>query len=192
MFDFSDWYKKIARELPNDAKIVEVGVADCESVIFLAKELVSLGKTFKLYAVDNMDYGGYIQMKSCYENLIREGVAGYVEIVPKPSLEAVEDFNDGYFDFIFLDSSHEYPETAHEIKAWFNKCKDECIISGHDYHLDAVKKSVHEVIPDWWVRNDIPDRDFEHEKVLHTEDTTNGWGLWWLRKQFYLKLKNIK
>lgn len=189
MFDFSDWYRRLAREMPNDCKILECGIANCDSVIFLAKELLRLEKKFKIYAVDNFDYGKFIQIKHCYENLIREGVAGYVEIIPKASLDAVEDFNDGYLDAVFIDSSHTYPETALEIVAWHKKVKDEGIVSGHDYNAEAVNKSVHEVIPNYFVRTDIPDRDFEPEKVLHVEETSNNWGVWWYRKQWYLKLK---
>lgn len=189
MFDFSEWYRRLARELPNDCKIAEVGIADCDSVIFLAQELLRLEKKFKIYAVDNFDYGKFIQIKHCYENLIRAGVAGYVEIIPKASLDAVEDFNDGYLDAVFIDSSHAYPETALEIVAWHKKVKYEGIVSGHDYYAEEVNKSVHEVIPDYFVRTDIPDRDFEPEKVLHVEETSNGYGVYWYRKQWYLKLK---
>lgn len=192
MFDFKSFYSKIASQLVNDCHIVECGVANCDSVIFLAKELLRLGKKFTIYAVDNMDYGGFIQMKDCYQNLIKSGVAEYVEIVPKESLMAANDFNDGFLDFVFIDSSHSYPETKHEILKWFPKVKDGGILAGHDYNTSEVQLSVLETIPLYFKRTDIPDREFEEEKILHTEDTTNGWGLFWVQKQWYLKLNDIK
>lgn len=192
MFDFQKFYSDLAEKMPNNCRVLECGIANCDSVIFLAKEFIKLDKKFKIYAVDNFDYGQYIQIKHCYENLIRAGVAGYVEIIPKESLEAVKDFNDGYLDAVFIDSSHSYPETALEILEWHKKVKDEGIVSGHDFNAEEVQKSVLEIVPQWFVRTDIPDRHFEPEKVLHTEDTTNGWGVWWYVKQWYLKLNDKK
>ena len=66
MFDFDDFYDQIARELPDDCRVCEVGVADGDSAIFLAQKLIQYNKNFKLYMVDNMDYGGFIQMKTIY------------------------------------------------------------------------------------------------------------------------------
>lgn len=192
MFDFSSFYSRMAKELPNNCRLVEVGIANGDSMLFLAQQLYSLGKDFKIYGVDSMQYGQYEQMKEIYTNVIKSGLGEYVEIVPYPSLSAASMFNDGYFDLIFIDSSHTYPETAKEIIAWHSKCKDEGIVSGHDYNAEEVNRSVHEVIPEYFTRTDIPDREFEPEKILHTEHTTNGWGVWWYRKQWYLQLNNIK
>lgn len=190
MFDFSHYYDWIAEWLPSGCKIAEVGVADGDSVIYLAKRLLQHSKTFKIYAVDNMDYGGYIQMKTIYENLIKHGVAQYVEVIPKDSLEAAKDFNDGYLDFCFIDSSHEYFQTKKEIPAWYDKVKDLGILSGHDYHLyrKDVGRAVDELIPETITRNDIPGRIFEPEQFLHITDTKSGYGIWWLQKDFYKKL----
>jgi hypothetical protein len=46
-------------------------------------------------------------------------------------------------------------------------------------------------VPKTFIRADIADREFETEKVLHSEETTNGWGLWWFKKQWYLKLNKF-
>ena len=43
MFDFYDFYDRIAKELPNDCKVCEVGVADGISALYLAKKLNELG-----------------------------------------------------------------------------------------------------------------------------------------------------
>jgi hypothetical protein len=189
MFDFSAFYDKIAAQMPNDCKLAEIGIANGDSVIYLAKALLKLGKKFKIYAIDNMDYGGFLQMKEVYQNLIKEGVGEYIEVIPKDSITASKDFNDGYLDFLFLDSSHTYLETKESIRCWYSKVKDEAIFAGHDFAMAEVSKAVLEVVPKTFKRNDISDRDFEMEDILHTEDTSNGFGIWWFKKQWYLKLK---
>jgi cephalosporin hydroxylase len=188
MFDFPHFYQRIAKELPDNCKVLECGVADGDSALFLAQELNRLGKKFKLYMVDNMDYGRYLQMKKIYENIIKSGLGEFIEVVPFASLEAANLFNDGYLDFCYIDSSHEYEETKKEIRAWYPKVKDECILAGHDYNADEVRRAVEEVVPKVFVRDNLGDRSFNPENVLQSEDTLNNFGVWFFKKQWYLKL----
>jgi len=56
----------------------------------------------------------------------------------------------GFFDFVYIDSSHHYEETKEEILAWLPLVREEGIIGGHDYastrpiHL-GVRKAVDEI-----------------------------------------------
>lgn len=189
MFDFSVFYDKVATDLPNNCRVCEVGVADGESALYLADKIFSLGKRFKMYMVDNMDYGQYNQLCTIYKNIIKSGLGEFIEVIPKDSVSASELFNNNYLDFCFIDTSHQYKETKDSIRAWYSKLKDERILSGHDYigHKE-VGQAVDEVLPKMIIRDDIPDREFEPEQFLHTEDTDNGYGIWWVKKDFY---KNI-
>jgi glycosyltransferase involved in cell wall biosynthesis len=75
------------------------------------------------------------------------------------SLEAVKDYEDGFFDAIFVDANHTYEEVKADILAWLPKAKK--IISGHDYNptWPGVVRAVDKVFgkPDgvedsiWWV-----------------------------------------
>lgn len=189
MFDFARFYDRVASELPHDCRVCEVGIADGESALYLANSLHVLGKRFKMYMVDNMDYGKYNQMKTIYENIIKSGLGEYIEVIPEDSIAASKLFNDNYLDFVFVDTSHEYEETKDSIRAWYPKLKDERILGGHDYNLyEGVKKAVEEVIPRRITRNDIADRIFEPEDFLENETTDNGYGLWWCKKDFYKKI----
>lgn len=188
MFDYLHFYDRIAKELPSGCNIAEIGVADGHSALYLAERLHHHNKTFKLYMVDSMDYGQYEQMKTIYTNIIKSGLGEFIEVIPYESLEAVKKFNDGYLDFIYIDSSHTYEGTKEEIPAWYAKLKDGCILSGHDWNAKEVKQAVEEIVPKTFLRTDIPNRDFDVEQVLHSEETTKGWGVWWFRKEWYLKL----
>ena len=138
MFDFQHFYQRIAKELPNNARLAEVGIANGDSVIYLAQELKNLGKDFKIYAIDNMGYGGFFQMKTIYENIIKSGLGDYIEVMPYASLDCAKMFNDGFLDFVYIDSSHTYKETKQEVIEWYNKVKDEGILAGHDFNADEV------------------------------------------------------
>ncbi len=197
MFDFSSFYDRIAEELPDGCKVVEVGVADGNSALYLAKRLDQLGKKFTLYMVDNLDYGNYIQLCTIYENIIKSGLGANIKVIPKDSVEASKDFNDGELHFCFLDSSHAYQETLDSIKHWYPKLLDGHILAGHDYDLyDGVKNAVNELIPNRYQRESIhtaeQHQDFEEEQFLFTEPTSSNYGLWYCVKDFYKKLNDIK
>ena len=48
-------------------------------------------------------------------------------------LECLKKFKDGYFDWIYIDSSHEYGHTRQELLLSRNKVKEDGIICGHDW-----------------------------------------------------------
>lgn len=196
MFDFKEYYKRIARQLPNDCTIVEVGVADAASSLFIADQLYSLGKTFKLYMVDSMNYGQYSQMKVIYENIIKSGLGKYIEVLPYDSLIAAKMFNGNSLNFVFLDSSHTHPETAQEIAVWYGKLVDGGVLAGHDYTSEenpGVKESVDLMLPKIIKRPDIDEEDHKQEFLPHQflsiEQTERELGVWSVVKNFYFTPK---
>lgn len=192
MFDFSDFYGRVADFLPDNCRVCEVGVADMDSALFLAKRLHEIGKKFKMYAVDDLSYGQHLQMKTIYENIFKSGLYEYIEVVPKDSITASKDFNNDYLDFVFLDSSHTYSDTILEIPAWYAKLKDDGVLAGHDFFgHEEVNRAVKELLPEMIQREPIPEqqRIFQPEKFLHTESTTEGYGVWYCVKKFYYAVK---
>lgn len=190
MFDFENFYRKVAESLPNNCTIAEVGVADGKSALALAYFLNKLGKKFTLYMIDSLDYGGKDQLRTIVNNAIKAGIEG-VEVYPYSSLEAAAKFPNDHFDFIFLDSSHLYKETKEEIREWYPKIKEDGILSGHDYFgHEEVNRAVNEVIPKTITRDPIPDQqEFEPEQVLFYENTSLNFGVWFMKKKWYVKLK---
>lgn len=188
MFDFAAFYDWVAEKMPAGCRIAEIGVANGDSALYLAKKLVERSKTFKLYMVDDMSYGGYIQMRTIYENIIKSGLGEHIEVIPFASLEAAKQFNDGFLDFCFIDSSHEYEQTKEEIRAWYPKVLDQGYLAGHDFFAPQVYQAVQEVIPTIITRHDIPGREFDPEVFLHEQQTERNYGVWYCQKDFYKSL----
>ena len=190
--DFEDFYERMANELPDGAVIAEIGVACGRSAIMLAEKLSDLGKDFTLYMVDNFGYGGYKQRNEVLSHIVNSGLGNKIKLLEMSSLDASCEFPDSHFDFCFIDSSHKLQETKAAIRLWYYKMKEDCVLAGHDYYSKEnpeVQTAVLEVIPTRYLREPISDQQsFEPEQLLHTEQTRNGNGVWFLKKKFYIKL----
>lgn len=186
MFDFSDYYSAIAEKLPAFSRIAEVGVADGKSAIFLAEKLEELGKDFEFYFIDNMDYGGGKQITEIVKNISLSGLGKRITLMPVGSLDAAASFNDNFFDFVFLDSSHEYKQTKAELIIWWQKVKDLGYLSGHDFNLyEDVRNAVNELIPN----TNVFTTEVGVFKSLETFNTEKGFGVYQIRKSWQAKLK---
>ena len=167
MFDFEEYYQKIAEIIPTPARIVEVGLGHGKSAIFLAEAILNLDKQIERFiAVDNCEYGGIHQRNEIISNLVRSGLGNKIEFYEMSSLDASTKFPDGYFHFVFLDSSHQYSQTKAEIRLWQYKLLHEGILAGHDMtsaENRGVGQAVKEMIP--------PNR-------LTDFDTKLGYGIW--------------
>ena len=150
MFDFQQYYQGIAQKLPQDSRIVEVGVADGKSAIYLAETLANMNKRFHLTMIDNLDYGNVEQLTEILRNIQRSGLSEFISFLPFDSLAASCKFNDNSLQFVFIDSSHRYEPTKAEIRLWYRKVMDGYLLSGHDYFSEenpGVRTAVDEVIP---------------------------------------------
>jgi predicted O-methyltransferase YrrM len=169
MFDFENYYSEVAEAvLPDPCRIAEIGNADGRSAIFLAEKLKELGIEFKLYMIDNCAYGGDEQFKTLVKNVYESGLHESIELIRADSLVAACKFEDGFFDFVFIDSSHRYEETKSEILIWYRKVKELGVLAGHDYLSEEnpeVRKAVDELI-------DLPT----------LEQTTLGNTVWYIQK----------
>ena len=56
-----------------------------------------------------------------------------VEIIEKPSAEAVHQFADQSIDCVYVDAAHDYESVYHDLVRWWPKCKT--MIAGHDYGM---------------------------------------------------------
>lgn len=91
------------------------------------------------------------------------------------SSDAVKQFEDNTFDFVYIDANHKYEFIKEDIKQWYPKCKSGGIFAGHDY-LDGVITS-----GDYGVKSAV--NEFCAETGLNVNVTNESdYPSWWVRK----------
>lgn len=55
------------------------------------------------------------------------------DIIVDYSVEAAKQFEDGYFDFVYIDALHDYKSVLADLEAWYPKVRKGGMLSGHDY-----------------------------------------------------------
>lgn len=118
----------------------EIGVAHGE----LSKIICELNPTMKLYGVDAYKaydgYGDYTRtetFKRMYDDMMQR-MRPYIQrdryvLIEKWSMDALEDFEDGSLDFVYIDANHQDPFVTEDIREWSKKVRSGGIVAGHDY-----------------------------------------------------------
>lgn len=107
-----------------------------------AKAMISRNPKLKLYCVDPWTaYKGYREHVSqdkldtfygeAEERL--KAFPGQSVMVRKFSHDAVNDFEDGSLDFVYIDGNHSFRHVVNDICDWTPKVRKGGIVSGHDY-----------------------------------------------------------
>ena len=139
--DVLPFYQRMAAELRDGSVAVEVGVAHGRSILYMASQLVRLGKTrCQLWGVDPWparDGDGWYG-RSIYR--IAREPASEVEmlrLVRATSLQGARLFAPRSLQFVFLDGLHDYESVREDIEAWSPKVERGGILAGHDYTRDS-------------------------------------------------------
>ncbi len=147
--DVLPFYTDLARELPDGARVAEVGVAWGRSILFLAERLLTLGKTrAALWAIDAWDpawdwpaddtpAGAWRFPRQPMLRALVEHATGkeldMVRIVRAPSVTAARLFELGTLDAVFLDADHTEGGVAADLDAWASKVRPRGWLAGHDF-----------------------------------------------------------
>lgn len=162
MCDFRQYYRSIAEKLPDSCRVIEVGVADGHSAIYLAEILADMGKPFHLYMIDSLAYGGTEQANTIIKNIIRSGLGDSITFLQMSSLDASCKYPDNWAHFVFLDSSHSFEQTKAEARLWYRKVMFGQTLAGHDYNIEGgieVYNAVNEVFTGIEFRNHITEKE---------------------------------
>jgi len=123
--------EKMLKLLPKNGVITELGVDKGD----FAFKISSFTQPKKLYLIDTWDSERYNKNKMNYvtKRFQKEIDAGIVIIIRGTSEKELKKFENGYFDWVYIDTSHSYKQTVKELELCRTKVKDAGIIAGHDY-----------------------------------------------------------
>lgn len=126
--------------LPENAIIAELGVDEGD----FSFKIISLTQPKKLYLIDKWDSEGYNKNKMNYvtKRFQKEIDAGIVTIIRGTSEKELKKFENGYFDWVYIDTSHSYKQTVKELELCRMKVKDGGVIAGHDYCQGNINKAL--------------------------------------------------
>jgi len=86
--------------------------------------------------------------KRAFSNIRAQSNCSIFKMYEDWTWNVVNEFEDQYFDFIFLDSYLNEKDVEHELKRWYPKLKVGGYYSGHDYAYAQVKRPVNKFIKD--------------------------------------------
>lgn len=118
--------------IPKRSVIAELGV----NMGDFSSEILKICEPKQLHLID-------IWGSERYHDDLFEGVKdrfkeqienGTVVIHRMLSVEAANLFTDDFFDFVYIDTVHDYPTTRDELRAYAPKLKPDGILAGHDYN----------------------------------------------------------
>lgn len=125
--------KVLLQLLPKGGTFAELGVANGD----YTSQILSISAPEKLHLIDIWHSERYNEtlFNNVSTKFSSELSAGQVQIHRKLSTEAVDDFPDYYFDWIYIDTTHCYKGTKAELELYASKIKPGGIIAGHDYTM---------------------------------------------------------
>jgi len=141
-----------AKEIYQNLNFERLYLIDIWEVYYCHKD----GKSIKIY----IPASGLEKVKETFKFSMN------VTIIKADSVEISKKFEDGYFDFVYIDGNHDYEFVKKDIEAWYPKVKKGGVLCGHDYSnseqpWEGVDKAVNEFAKehnlqlnlgkiDWW------------------------------------------
>lgn len=145
--------RTLIQSLPDDYKIgVEIGV----SFGSFSKFMNEAHEFTEFYCVDPWEFNPQLtkNIDLAYQNTLKN-LAPFgekIHIRKAWSPKASEEFEDEYFDFIYIDGDHTYEAVKADMEGWWDKLKVGGIMSGHDYGWPGVRKAVDEFALEYGVK----------------------------------------
>ena len=125
--------KALLQRIGKQNAVAELGVDQAE----FSREILNITNPTALHLIDTWGCGRYHKGKfnEVTGKFKEELESGKVQIHRKRSTDAAPDFEDGYFDMIYIDTNHSYSTTRAELNSFLPKMKPDGIIAGHDYTM---------------------------------------------------------
>ncbi|MBN3518746.1 class I SAM-dependent methyltransferase [Algoriphagus lutimaris] len=122
--------------LPENGIVAELGVDHGD----FSRKILEINKPSKLHLVDVWQSERYPEklFHEVSQKFQKEIEAKKVEINRGLSTKVVDQFPDGYFDWIYIDTAHTYSMTKAELESYLLKMKKGGIIAGHDFIIGEI------------------------------------------------------
>jgi len=158
-FNYPSFYTMVAGR-KSFTRYVEIGVWKGEAISFLAN-LLRDRENLELYGVDLFEnstipkYYPHLNniindthdMYTLYNfNLVDKNVRHLIKDIKGCSWEVAKQFEDKYFDFIYIDAGHSYEEVYKDVTAWLPKIKNTGILAGHDTKASDIIRATTDVL----------------------------------------------
>ncbi len=120
--------------IPKNSVVAEVGVSHGK----YSENILSVTQPKKLYLIDSWTQERYkgrgLTVEKKFEREIKLG-----QVIIKEGFSTTElaKFDDGYFDWVYIDTDHTYDTTAKELEICCHKVKPGGFIAGHDYNIGS-------------------------------------------------------
>lgn len=150
-FNFEGLYESQVDFFQDESNFLEIGCYHGKSTIFLSELIKESNKKIKLHVIDTFDgYGNSHKENNFYDlfkkHVINSGCNEIIKIYSGKSEVELLNFEDNFFDFIYIDGSHDYVDVVSDIEKSMKKLKCGGVLSGHDYNYSPVKNAVNDVI----------------------------------------------
>ncbi len=131
----------LLEHFPKNAVVAEVGVDEGR----YSEKILAITKPRTLHLIDPWDSKRYGQgkMKAIGRKFKNQIDAGQVVVHRGRCADVLKEFEDDYFDWVYLDASHRYRETLDELELCHLKVKSGGLIAGHDYSAGNVDRAIH-------------------------------------------------
>lgn len=130
-FSFQDFYKSIVEQMPDGARLVEVGTYKGCSFSYLVVEAMNSGKKFDVVGVDACPWP---DVEQDFNKNMKPLEGNFRTLFGGDSFDRAKDFEDRSIDFIFIDANHTYEFVSKDIAAYLPKMKPGGIMAGHDFN----------------------------------------------------------
>jgi len=131
----------LLQNLPQNSVCAEIGVFNGS----FSKEILNISKPSKLHLIDcwehqdqNIYHCGHNKTNKEFEKVYKQVCQTFsqykqVQIHKEMSINAAKNFNNEYFDWIYVDGNHSYECVKADLLAYEPKVKAGGTICGHDY-----------------------------------------------------------
>ncbi|UAB81237.1 class I SAM-dependent methyltransferase [Marixanthomonas sp. SCSIO 43207] len=123
--------KQLLQQLPKNAIVAEIGVDTGD----FSEEIIACTTPQKLHLIDLWGTKRYHEGKREWvEKKFVTAIENDQIIINRGlSTEVAKQFQDGYFDWVYIDTDHSYKNTLKELQLYSKKVKPDGIIAGHDF-----------------------------------------------------------